>query len=450
MTGMARSSALPSWLHTDTARPALAFLAESVSQAHRWGPSSWVLTCRKDAVRLDVGQVAVLSIRPDEVDVYVAAPVHLGPFESKATPPTRSVYSHRAVPSRIRMVSVPLDDASRIQDSLLAAHHAAIEAAARAKRGTPWRRSYSEALLKALEHQLGRAMPRPGYTSPTGTESDPVAWVVKGQPGRNDFARMLRPGRTGNWETARLPRTLERGQRIFFWSSSPVLQVVGLGEVASPRVSGGRAGKRLFGVRYLTEILDQPLGQRLLRDVSEIRTASFLKAGASGTLFPLTQEQSDALLSVLTVFNPGVAGIWQPSAGRGFPVAAPDIDPAVAEGGLALVRHYRRERSRELVRRKKRDFKARHGRLRCEACAFDFEAAYGDLGVDTCEVHHIKPLSDCSEPSLTSLDDLAIVCANCHRVIHRSQPPATIPAIRRIIRERSFNQVIGQAEAVTR
>ena len=60
--------------------------------------------------------------------------------------------------------------------------------------------------------------------------------------------------------------------------------------------------------------------------------------------------------------------------------------------------------------------------LRCEVpgCGFSFVERYGQLGVGYAQVHHLKPLS--SAPKLgraTTLDDLAVVCANCHAMIHR-------------------------------
>jgi 5-methylcytosine-specific restriction protein A len=57
--------------------------------------------------------------------------------------------------------------------------------------------------------------------------------------------------------------------------------------------------------------------------------------------------------------------------------------------------------------------------LRCEVCAFDFADAYGGLGKDYIEVHHITPLH-ISGTRETKLDDLACLCANCHRMCHRS------------------------------
>ena len=52
-------------------------------------------------------------------------------------------------------------------------------------------------------------------------------------------------------------------------------------------------------------------------------------------------------------------------------------------------------------------------------CGFDFEATYGTIGIGYAEVHHLLPLAMVAEERLTTLDDLAVVCSNCHRMIHR-------------------------------
>lgn len=61
------------------------------------------------------------------------------------------------------------------------------------------------------------------------------------------------------------------------------------------------------------------------------------------------------------------------------------------------------------------------GALVCEVpnCGFDFRRAYGNLGAGYAQVHHLRPLGDVSSVRETRLEDLAIVCANCHAMIHR-------------------------------
>lgn len=63
-----------------------------------------------------------------------------------------------------------------------------------------------------------------------------------------------------------------------------------------------------------------------------------------------------------------------------------------------------------------------HGYV-CQVCGFDFETAYGSWGKKFVEVHHIKPLSELKgkEVNTDPKKDLAVLCANCHRMIHRKK-----------------------------
>jgi 5-methylcytosine-specific restriction enzyme A len=93
-------------------------------------------------------------------------------------------------------------------------------------------------------------------------------------------------------------------------------------------------------------------------------------------------------------------------------------DAAAAEGRLLERLHRYRERDRSL-RKKKIDAVLRaDGTLTCETCGFNFAQRYGTHGEGFIEVHHVVPLHEVGE-SVTSLDDLAVLCANCHRMCHR-------------------------------
>jgi 5-methylcytosine-specific restriction protein A len=99
-----------------------------------------------------------------------------------------------------------------------------------------------------------------------------------------------------------------------------------------------------------------------------------------------------------------------------------DDDAEEVEGGIVTAAHRRRERSRSLARRKRADVRQQTGRLACEACGLDFDAVYGpDIGEGVSECHHRVPLAT-SGPTRTRLKDLAILCANCHRAVHRLRP----------------------------
>ena len=96
-----------------------------------------------------------------------------------------------------------------------------------------------------------------------------------------------------------------------------------------------------------------------------------------------------------------------------------DIEVAAAiEGGPRYVLTVRRERSGALRREKIAQAKRRSRQIRCEVCGFSFLKTYGVLGEDYIEVHHRTPLYVSGEVG-SSIHDLALLCANCHRMIHR-------------------------------
>ena len=58
--------------------------------------------------------------------------------------------------------------------------------------------------------------------------------------------------------------------------------------------------------------------------------------------------------------------------------------------------------------------------LNCQICNFNFEQFYGNIGAGYIEIHHIHPLSAGDGERTTTVNDVAIVCANCHRILHRN------------------------------
>lgn len=82
-----------------------------------------------------------------------------------------------------------------------------------------------------------------------------------------------------------------------------------------------------------------------------------------------------------------------------------------------------RSRENRLRHEKIRDALIRNkGKLVCEVprCGFDFEKRYGTVGAGYAHVHHRKQLSSVPITGVrTRLSDLAVVCANCHAMIHK-------------------------------
>ncbi len=115
------------------------------------------------------------------------------------------------------------------------------------------------------------------------------------------------------------------------------------------------------------------------------------------------------------------AAITDPSIGRSI-AGDDEIDVQEAAEGKVLTRLHRiRERSSKLAREAKKAALQRAGKLACEACGTVFAERYGPKADGIIDVHHKKPLHTLRAGDRTRLEDLALLCANCHRVVHSSR-----------------------------
>lgn len=105
-----------------------------------------------------------------------------------------------------------------------------------------------------------------------------------------------------------------------------------------------------------------------------------------------------------------------------YHVGLTEDDESFSEGRQVLKQHLIRERNPKLIARAKELYKLKHGKLICEVCYFDFEKEYGEIGADYIEGHHTKPVSEIQPGEETKIEDIAMVCANCHRMLHRRRP----------------------------
>lgn len=133
-----------------------------------------------------------------------------------------------------------------------------------------------------------------------------------------------------------------------------------------------------------------------------------------------------------------VNGIGQGSWGfRGYEgVGANNItedDNGFPEGKKKLKTHVARERNPQVVREAKENYKAEQGRVYCEVCGFDFYQTYGEVGEDFIEGHHTIPVSEMQEGDVTRPEDIALVCSNCHRMLHRKRPWLTKEHLSRVL-----------------
>ncbi len=146
-----------------------------------------------------------------------------------------------------------------------------------------------------------------------------------------------------------------------------------------------------------------------------------------------------------TVTAGSTRGMWL----LGIPTnhTAEAFEHEAIEGRALLKLHKMKERKPQIVRRKKRAVLADKGRLVCEACDFDFAWFYGKLGEGFAECHHRSPLAELDGQAPTRLADLAIVCSNCHRMLHRSRPMMSVEQLRSLVLGRRLERLHGGRSA---
>ena len=111
-------------------------------------------------------------------------------------------------------------------------------------------------------------------------------------------------------------------------------------------------------------------------------------------------------------------------------------DDEFSEGKILLKKHLSRERNPKLISEAKRNFLKKHSRLFCEVCGFDFVKTYGEIGENFIEAHHIRPVSQMTDGEKTKLEDIVMVCSNCHSMLHRRKPWLTVEQLKKSINDK--------------
>lgn len=98
-------------------------------------------------------------------------------------------------------------------------------------------------------------------------------------------------------------------------------------------------------------------------------------------------------------------------------------DEGFIEGKEILRKHILKERNHALKTEAIKRFKQTHNnQVYCEICGFNFLEKYGEIGKDFIEAHHTKPISEMKENERTKIEDITLLCSNCHSMIHRRRP----------------------------
>ncbi|MBU6418248.1 MAG: DUF3578 domain-containing protein [Proteobacteria bacterium] len=170
------------------------------------------------------------------------------------------------------------------------------------------------------------------------------------------------------------------------------------------------------------EIHDYPELNIDLRSSDSTNDTAFYEAGnICAKLYPLghlpneTQLVSD-LLNMIQLYDLLIQG--ETNSGVSNTTKEGDEPSEMTyEDATRFRMHKRIERNASLAK----SVKKLHGYI-CQVCDIDFEIIYGEIGKEYIEAHHLKPLASLKgkRVAMDPAKDFAVLCANCHRMIHRS------------------------------
>jgi hypothetical protein len=152
-------------------------------------------------------------------------------------------------------------------------------------------------------------------------------------------------------------------------------------------------------------------------------TGRLAAASAANTAAVLRNDLQNVVRAYRALtFRGGIEGDVEPQA------ELEDEFNIPAQATVIETRKYAFHRKIERNRTAAKQAKKFHG-TRCQACDLNFEQRYGEIGKGFIEAHHLKPIASLEEGVAVTYDvaaDFAVLCANCHRMIHRSDDPSNL------------------------
>ncbi len=247
----------------------------------------------------------------------------------------------------------------------------------------------------------------------------------------------------GNWV---VPKNAKPGERLaLFFPSEKGL--VALGEIRSKPEGPTMRGDRIV---YLSEIGNVvPLGKTITIDdlkecpVEEIKGWPWLRYPRNFTTLkpPLSEKLLEVLEAKASKRAARMKQAPAPEQAKLPPASRAKEAQAREKAEIEAIEGFRREhevlsRSRS---KKLRDEAKRLAKGKCYTCEKNFSELFDGLGERVLEAHHKKQVALMETPELTNVKDLAVVCANCHRLIHAEPKKAMqVDELRRKFRQGSI------------
>ena len=252
-----------------------------------------------------------------------------------------------------------------------------------------------------------------------------ATWVFQGNPDKFDIDDYVaRYPELIYWRTPRHAREISVGDRAFLWRSGPRSGAIAMGTVVEPPTPAA-------AVRH-PEALGDDLWRSEKPDPVEAKTGIHLdevRLTDEDGFIPRSAAKDDAYLSRATIITMPNGTVFPLDSTQAFALErlwgssvrdeSTGISFGATEGDRTIRAHRRRERSSTLRDKKLAEVRAASGKISCALCGIDESTRYPlSLAARIFEVHHLAPLAKAATPVRTTLADLAVLCANCHRAVH--------------------------------
>lgn len=226
----------------------------------------------------------------------------------------------------------------------------------------------------------------------TGDSRRYLDWIEAGQP----------------WDSPsdlpfRMHKAAAKGDRYLVYVGGPIRAFVGYGTVTTGWRQGRTAGWR--GSK-MVEVHESILREPVTGDDV---------AAATGFGPPKRSAVVDPAFD---------AAVWRAARGKSLSSIERAMEGATTEA---------RSKSRNAHLRQAAIAKANGV---CAGCRRDFRQMAGGLGLRCLVVHHQKQLKDTDQPVESSINDLVVLCANCHMMVHaNSEKAISVARLRSLLKK---------------
>jgi hypothetical protein len=215
-------------------------------------------------------------------------------------------------------------------------------------------------------------------------------------------------------------RGVTRGDRVYIVGTRD-RRVLLLGRLTVERIVDQATAERRFPGHALYRAPDHILGRGTRLELDRVVPEDIVRkirreSGKPIKIDPRRYRIDPQSLRTTGRITDSSAALLDHVLGELIPV---ELDQTFEEGSKRERRHLATERS-PAVRAAALALQGTD----CRVCGFSYADRYGSLGVGFAEVHHLKPLGSLRKSAqVNPKTDVIVVCGNCHRMLHRTDPP---------------------------